>query len=112
MAGLACGAPSPLAWEILDEGADWFMTASDEAAMALMRLLADGVDGDVPIVAGESAVAGLAGAVAAAAEPTLRAELGLTAASRVLVFGTEGATDAELYRKIVGRPPEALRAAG
>jgi len=111
MAGLSCGEPSLIAWEILDEGADVFMTVPDHAAMATMRLLADGVDGDPPLVAGESAVAGLAGALALAAASELRNRLGLTHASRVLVFGTEGATDPELYERIVGRSADAVRAA-
>src|SRR5690349_20727020 len=37
MAGLACGEPSTLAWKILDVGADYFMTISDERAVAAMR---------------------------------------------------------------------------
>lgn len=102
--------PSLIAWEILDEGADAFMTVPDHAALAVMRLLADGVGGDRPLVANESAVAGPAGAMAVAAAPDLRAGLGLTHESRVLVFGTEGATDPELYARIVGRPAEAVRA--
>jgi diaminopropionate ammonia-lyase len=110
MAGLSCGEPSLIAWEILNEAADAFMTVPDHAALAVMRLLADGVGGDRPLVAGESAVAGLAGALAVAAAPDLRAGLGLTHESWVLVFGTEGATDPELYARIVGRPPEAVRA--
>ena len=32
--------------------------------------------------------------------------LGLDAASRVLVIGSEGATDPVIYRQTVGRPPE------
>jgi diaminopropionate ammonia-lyase len=108
MAGLSCGEPSLLAWEVLDQGADVFMSVPDEAAIAMMRLLADGVGDDPPIVAGESAVAGLAGAIAAAENAGLRDRLRLDGASRVLVFGTEGATDPELYESIVGRPPESV----
>ncbi|MBP7063847.1 diaminopropionate ammonia-lyase [Ferrovibrio sp.] len=94
MAGLACGEVSELAWEILDPGADGFMTIPDEAALEMMRRLAQ--DG---VVAGESAVAGLAGALAARAAGLF----GLDAGSRLLVFGSEGATDPALYRQIVGR---------
>jgi diaminopropionate ammonia-lyase len=95
MAGLAAGEVSILAWSILQRGADAFMTVSDRAAIELMRALALGVDGDPPLEAGESAVAGLAGCLAC------RAELGLGPRSRVLVFGTEGATDPELYRRLL-----------
>ncbi len=98
MAGLACGEVSPLAWRILASGADDFMTITDAAAVDCMRLLAAGAAADPSIVAGESAVAGLAGMLAAA---ELR-ELGLDGMSRVLVFGTEGDTDPELYQRLVG----------
>ncbi|MBI3507376.1 MAG: diaminopropionate ammonia-lyase [Proteobacteria bacterium] len=96
MAGLACGETSLLAWEILEEGAGDFMTVTDEAAFACMRLLAP------QVVAGESAVAGMAALLGAAARPDLARRLGLDGAARVLLFGSEGDTDPELYRRIVG----------
>lgn len=105
MAGLACGEVSTLAWRILDVGADAFITIGDEAAAECMRLLADGRFGDPALVAGESAVAGLAGLLVSASESDSRRRLKLTLDSKVLVFGTEGATDPEVYRRIVGRVP-------
>ncbi|MDJ0390039.1 diaminopropionate ammonia-lyase [Roseomonas sp. E05] len=99
MAGLACGEPSLLAWQELERGAFAFMAISDDTAVEVMRLLAAR---SPAIVAGESAVAGLAGLLLAAADPTARAALDLDAQSRVLVFGTEGATDPELYARLVG----------
>ena len=110
MACLSCGEVSQLAWEVLEAGADAVMTVTDAAAEGCMRLLAEGAEGDAPLVAGESAVAGLAGLIAAASDPAMRAQLGLGSDSRVLLFGTEGATDPELYRKIVGKSPEAVAA--
>jgi diaminopropionate ammonia-lyase len=105
MAGLACGEVSTLAWRILDAGADAFMTIDDAAAADCMRLLADGRFGDAPVIAGESAVAGLAGLLLAASDREARRRLDLRPDSAVLVFGTEGATDPDLYRRIVGRAP-------
>jgi diaminopropionate ammonia-lyase len=75
-----------------------------------MRLLADGRYGDPPLVAGESAVAGLAGFLLAAADPLALDRLGLGGDSVVLAFGTEGATDPDIYRRIVGRTPEEVNA--
>ncbi len=98
MAGLACGEPSLLAWSLLQPGADAFMTIPDDAAAAMMRTLAA-----EQIAAGESGVAGLAGFMRAVADPDARAALGLDATSRVLCYGTEGATDPDVYRHIVGR---------
>jgi diaminopropionate ammonia-lyase len=97
MAGLACGEPSLLAWQELDRGAAAFMAIPDEAAVATMRVLAK-----AGVVAGESGVAGLAGCLLAAADPAARETLGLGKGSRVLVFSTEGATDPELYARLVG----------
>jgi diaminopropionate ammonia-lyase len=96
MAGLACGEPSLLAWQELDRGAAAFMAIPDGAAVATMRLLAQ-----AGVVAGESGVAGLAGCLLAAADPAAREVLGLGEGSRVLVFSTEGATDPELYARLV-----------
>jgi diaminopropionate ammonia-lyase len=101
MAGLACGEPSTLAWRLLQPGADAFMTVTDDEAKAAMCLLAD-----LNVVGGESGVAGLAGLLRAAKEPSMRAAFGLDASSRVLLYGTEGATDPDVYRQIVGRTPE------
>lgn len=102
MAGLSCGEVSPLAWNILDTGCDDFMTVTDDLVAPSMRQLSCGGD-DPTIVAGESAVAGLAGLLAARRSPKLTGALGLDENSSVLVIGTEGATDPEIYRSIVGR---------
>ena len=99
MAGLACGEPSLLAWQELERGAFAFMEIGDDSAVDAMRLLARRTP---PVVAGESAVAGLAALLLAARDPVSRAMLGLDADSRVLLFGTEGATDAETYARLVG----------
>jgi len=68
-----------------------------------MRLLSDPDRAGAQIVAGESAGAGLAGLIAAAADPQASRTLRLEHASRILVFGTEGATDPDLYAKLLGR---------
>lgn len=111
MAGLSCGEPSLVAWQILAIGADDFLAIRDDPAAACMRLLAAGAQGDPRIVAGESAVAGLAGLLLASANPRTREALQLNPSSRVLLFGTEGATDPEVYRSIVGMEPGAVVAA-
>ena len=96
MAGLACGEPSLLAWQELERAAAAFMAIPDAAAVACMRLLADH-----GIVSGESGVAGLAGCLLALADPAARAALGLGPDSRVLTFSTEGATDPEVYARLI-----------
>ena len=104
MAGLACGEPSLLAWQELERGAFAFISVPDDSAVACMKALAARTP---PIVAGESAVAGLAALFLAAREPFARTALGLDESSRVLIFGTEGATDPEVYEKLVGHAPVA-----
>ncbi|MEO1198682.1 MAG: diaminopropionate ammonia-lyase [Pseudomonadota bacterium] len=110
MAGLACGEVSLAAWAVLEHGLDAALSMPDWTAEDLMRKLAEGISGDRPIVAGESGVTGLAGVIAAAADPMAREALCLGPNARVLVFGTEGATDPEVYERIVGRPATAIGA--
>ena len=109
MACLAAAEVSPVAWTILARGLDDTLAIPDEAAVETMRLLADGVDGDPPLVSGESGCAATAGLIAAAHDEAVRAALGLGEASRVVVIGSEGDTDAETYRRVVGRPAEDLQ---
>jgi diaminopropionate ammonia-lyase len=100
MAGLACGEPSPLAWQVLERGATAFMAIPDAAVVETMQLLAT-----FGIVSGESGAAGLAAARVALADPKSSANLGLSSASRVLAFNTEGATDEALYAAFVHGGP-------
>ena len=106
-AGLAAGEVSLLAWDILWAGCDAFATVGDDVARDLMRTLALGCDGDPPVVAGESAVAGLAAAI----DARQGGALGLDGDSRLLVIGSEGATDPLLYSDIVGRSADQVRGA-
>ena len=99
MAGLSCGEVSALAWQVLADCADDFLTIGDELVAPLMRALAKRDDA---IEAGESAVAGLGGCLAACADAQLKSALRLTRDSRVLTLGTEGATDRAIYDSIVG----------
>lgn len=108
MAGLSCGEVSAVAWRTLAPALRGAMTVAEEMIPDAMRKLADGSWSGYPVVAGESGVAGLCGLVAAARNDRLRAHLGLGRDSHVLVYGTEGATDAALYEDIVGRDPRSV----
>jgi diaminopropionate ammonia-lyase len=110
MAMLECYEPSPVAWRVLSRAADAFMTVEDADAIAVMNRLARPAGSDPAIVAGESGGAGLAGVVRAAADPEIRANLGLDRASRVLVVNTEGATDPQRYAELVGMDPASVLA--
>ena len=95
MAGLACGEPSLLAWQELERSAFAAIAVPDDLVGPSMRALKE-----QGIEAGESGVAGLIALEGALAHPFASAVLGLTPESRVLIFGTEGATDPELYEKL------------
>ncbi|WP_347310777.1 diaminopropionate ammonia-lyase [Defluviimonas sp. SAOS-178_SWC] len=101
MAGLSCGEPSPLAWEILSEEASDFLTIPEPVVAPTVRLLARPLSGDPVVEAGESAVAGLAALIAARADTGLSSKLGLDAKSRVLLIGSEGITDPAIFRMIM-----------
>jgi len=106
MAGLACGEVSEVAWEILRDGTDVALAVADDWALEGVRALASPCAGDPAMVAGETGAAGLAALLAALDRPEPRAQLGLDAGARVLLLGSEGDTDPEIYRRIVGRSAE------
>ena len=107
MAGLSCGEPSQMAWEILEQEASDFITIPDSIVAPTVRLLAR-PQGDDPVVeAGESAVAGLAALIAARQNPELSDALGLNAQSRVLLIGSEGITDPEIFAQIMAKTDDA-----
>ncbi|MEP3053694.1 MULTISPECIES: diaminopropionate ammonia-lyase [Rhodobacterales] len=101
MAGLSCGEPSPLAWEILEEEASDFLTIPERLVAPCVRLLAAPLDGDPTIEAGESAIAGLAALIVARKDSVLSNTLELDANSRVLLIGSEGVTDRAIFKMIM-----------
>lgn len=91
MAGLNCGVVGSLAWPLLRDGIDAFVTVDDDRCQEAVQCLEE--SGLAP---GESGAAGLAGALELLAAPAAVGEqLGLNRESRVLVVVTEGTTDAE-----------------
>ena len=101
MAGLSCGEPSEMAWEILSQEASDFLTIPEEIVAPTVRLLARPMGADDALEAGESAVAGLAAVIAARSDAALSDQLGLDAKSRVLLIGSEGVTDPEIFARIM-----------
>ena len=105
MAGLCCGEPCTLGWEILKSRAAAFVSCSDEYAARGMRLLARPLGDDAAIESGESGAV-TAGVLAAlmtdADKAATREKLGLDARSRVLLISTEGATDRANYARVCG----------
>ena len=104
MAGLCCGEPCSLAWDLLKETADYFVSIPDQAAANGMRILGAPLPGDGRIISGESGAATTGFVTELLRNPALhglRDELGLDGGAQVLCISTEGATDRENYRRIV-----------
>lgn len=104
MAGLACGEPNTISWDILRNHVDTFVSAPDWAAAKGMRMLSAPIKGDPQVVSGESGAApfGVLACIMLMDEyKELREHLGLDENSRVLLFSTEGDTDPERYKNIV-----------
>jgi diaminopropionate ammonia-lyase len=100
MAGLNCGIPSLIAWPVIKETYDLFLSVSDNHAQTAMREFYR-----ENIISGESGSAGLAGLLALISEHNLKdvhEKLGIGMDSRVLFINTEGDTDPENYKKITG----------
>ena len=104
MAGLACGEPNTISWDILRNHAAAFLSCPDWVSAKGMRMLAAPVKGDPAVCSGESGAVGM-GVVSAIMEDDgykdLREALELGRDSRVLMFSTEGDTDPDKYREIV-----------
>jgi len=104
MAGLACGEPNIISWDILKNKSSYFATIEDNAAARGMRVLGAPLRGDPRVISGESGASamgflmelmtgdGLAG---------LREQSGIGKDSRILLFSTEGDTDPGNYRRVV-----------
>ena len=104
MAGLACGEPNTISWDILRNHADAFVSCPDWVSAKGMRMLAAPMKGDPAVTSGESGAVGM-GVISTLMEDDAYQEarnaLELDRNSRVLMFSTEGDTDPEQYRKIV-----------
>jgi diaminopropionate ammonia-lyase len=102
MAMLECNRPSMIAWRVLERIADGFVLAGDTEALAAMRALGRPEGEDTRVVAGETGGAGLAGLMAALADPAIAGALALGVHSRVVLVNSEGATAPALYERLVG----------
>ncbi|QBD83821.1 diaminopropionate ammonia-lyase [Clostridium tetani] len=104
MAGLACGEPNSIGWEILRDYSDGYLSCPDYVSARGMRILASPLRGDNQIISGESGAVGV-GVISLLMErdyyKELREKLDLNKNSRVLLISTEGDTDPGKYRNIV-----------
>ena len=104
MAGLACGEPCSIGWNVLRDYADNFISCPDYAAAQGMRVLGNPEAGDTKVVSGESGASAFGCIAEIMRDKTLvelKNKLKLDENSKVLFFSTEGDTDKENYKSIV-----------
>lgn len=97
MAGLSCGTPSKIAWDIISKHSNYFISCDDEIAKLGMKELAK-----QNIISGES------GAVsygilkyALGNDQSLLEKLEIKSSSKIVLISTEGDTDPEFYKSIL-----------
>jgi diaminopropionate ammonia-lyase len=103
MAGLACGEPNTIGWNVLRDHSYMFTSCPDWVSAKGMRLLGNPLQDDPRIISGESGAvpSGLLTELLTNQElREVRDKLGLNKDSRILLFSTEGDTDPVKYRSI------------
>ena len=104
MAGLACGEPCSIGWNVLHSYADNFISCPDYAAAKGMRILGNPEGKDGKVISGESGAATVGCVAEIMTNPDLawlKEKLQLDENSKVLFFSTEGDTDKENYKAVV-----------
>lgn len=104
MAGLACGEPNTLSWDILRNHASAFVSCPDWVSAKGMRMLGVPCEGDPVVISGESGAVGMGCVDAVMMDNSyqdLRDYLELDRFSQVLMFSTEGNTDPLKFRRII-----------
>lgn len=104
MAGLACGEPSMVSWDILRDYADMYLSCDDAVTELGMRILATPIGSDPKIISGESGAVGM-GVLDLLMKDSkyhdLAQLLKLNSNSSILLISTEGDTDPINYKKII-----------
>ena len=104
MVGLACGEPNPIGWDILRDFPSCYVCCDNYVSANGIRILANPVEGDSPVEAGESGSVGI-GLLELLANHSAFAELKeafeIGPDSKLLFFNTEGATDPVNYQEIL-----------
>ncbi|MGB9898951.1 MAG: diaminopropionate ammonia-lyase, partial [Thermanaerothrix sp.] len=104
MAGLACGEPNPIAWQVLERIADVFAICPDYVAAKGMRVYGMPLRGDPMIISGESGAVTLGALLFIMEYPgarELRDYLSLGPNSQVLLINSEGNTSPDDFRYVM-----------
>ncbi len=104
MAGLACGEPNPITWPVLKDCSNHFAAVDDSVSATGMRVLGNPLSDDERVISGESGAITLGllhKLCREGADQATRDELSLNQDAVVMLFSTEGDTNAARYRDIV-----------
>lgn len=104
MAGLACGVPNTVAWDILRTHSDAFFSCPDYVSARGTRILANPLNDDPEIISGESGSVGVGLLSLLLKRPEYAQAvqgLGLGEDSVAVFISTEGDTDPVGYRRIL-----------
>lgn len=104
MAGLACGAPNTISWDILRNHAAGFAGAPDWMSACGTRIYGIPLQGDTPIISGESGSVTMGFLYAISMYKRygyIKEALGIDKHSNVLLVSTEGNTDPARFREVV-----------
>lgn len=103
MAGLACGEPNTVSWDILRNHADAFVSCPDWVSANGTRIYGAPIGKDERVISGESGSVTLGLVHALMTDPQyaeLKQALKLDGNSEVLLVSSEGDTDPDRYREI------------
>ena len=101
MGGMSCGDVSTVAWEILKNSTNNCLTISDDAISTTIAMLSEAKLSDEKIIAGECAVPGIIALIGLSKNKEYLNKLNINSNSKILLFGCEGLTDSEMYKKLL-----------
>ncbi len=103
MGGMSCGQVSLVPWEILRKSVKYCVSLPDDDIAKTMKLLGNSNFSEQKIIAGENSAPGVISLIASCEDENIRNKLDLNKNSNVLVFGCEGDTDQEMYKKLINQ---------
>ena len=101
MGGMSCGEVSKVAWNILNRSANYCVSIPDTMVAPVAFLLANKKYSINKIEAGECATPGIIALKGICFNQKLKNKIKLNKDSKVLIFGCEGATDKQMYKKLL-----------
>ena len=102
MAGLNCGTPCSITWPVIRDRAGFYISCMDEVSENAMRRLAGSSSEQERIISGESGAVTFGALMEICKDEQIRTLMGVDRDSVILLISTEGDTDPEGYRRIVG----------